>query len=85
VVLHAVPAAHDLAAKLRMLRATRGDREEGGAHRMRIEQVEDRGRDFGVGTVVDRDRDFAARRSGVGQARPVAAQPVRGAARAPRR
>ena len=58
VVLHAVAAAHDLAAKGRVAGGGRSDREEGRPRRMRVEQVEHLRRDFGIGAVVDRDRDL---------------------------
>ena len=70
VVLHAVAAAHDLAAQLRDgARACCGDAEEGGARAVRIEQVEHRGRDLGSGpsSIVIATSPRACRR--VGQAR----------------
>ena len=68
VVLHAVAAGDDLAAQARLGARARADAEEGRAHGVRVEQVEDRWRHGRIGAVVDRDRDFAARRRGRRQA-----------------
>ena len=77
VVLHAVAAPHDLAAQGRVRAGALGDAEEGGTRAVQVEQIEHRRRDRRVGAVVDRQRDLAPGDRRRGQARPVAAEPLR--------
>src|SRR6267154_780609 len=74
VVLHAVAAARDLFHQLGVGGGPFPDAEKARLGLVAIEQFQHPGGHFGIGTVVERERDFAATHRGSGQAHEVRPQ-----------